>query len=98
MIDFILLLFINALAIVGIFLAFGKEMIFESVGIWVEKRVNYSLTYPFYNCPTCMASIHSIIPYWYFHDMTTDNLLMYIIYVPALSTVATWMAKMIEKE
>lgn len=98
MIDFILLLFINALAIVGIFLSFGKNMIFERVGIWIEKRVPEELTFPFYNCPTCMASIHSIIPYWYFHDMTTDNLLMYIIYVPALSTVATWMAKMIEKE
>ena len=98
MIDLLLLMLINALAIIGIYLSFGEGMIFRGLGLWIEKKIHYDLTKPLFNCPTCMASIHSIIPYLYFHDMTTDNLLMYIIYVPALSTVATWMAKMIEKE
>ena len=40
---------------------------------------------PIYSCIPCMASIHSILPFWLFHNLNTNNILLYIIYIFALS-------------
>lgn len=98
MMDILILLLINALAIVGIYLSFGQGMVFRSLGLWIEKRVSYNLTMPFFNCPTCMASVHSIIPFWYNNELNMDSLITYIIYVPALAALSTWMANKIVEE
>ncbi len=98
MIDILLLMIVNALAIIGIYLAFGKEMIFERVGLFIEKKVHYNFTKPFFNCPTCMASVHSVIPFWMTYEISEATILLYIIYVPALSALSTWMANKIVEE
>lgn len=98
MIDLILLLLFNACAIIGIHLAFGEDMIFERLGHWIESKIPYDLTKPLFNCPTCMASVHSILPYWLTHDFNTESLLWYLIYVPALAYVATRLGQLIDGE
>lgn len=96
MIDFVLLLLINALAIVGIYLATGEDMILSRPAMWLEYRLPEYWLKPVFGCPTCMASLHSILPYWLTHDLTTYNVLLYLIYVPALATVATIITKKAE--
>ena len=98
MIDILLLMIVNALAIIGIYLAFGEGMIFRRVGLWVEKNIHYDLTKPLFNCPTCMASIHSVIPFWMTYEISEDTILLYIIYIPALSALSTWLSKQIIEE
>jgi hypothetical protein len=98
MIDLILLMLINSLAIVGIYLSFGKEMIFFRLGLWVEKNIHYDLTKPLFNCPTCMASVHSVIPFWMTYELSYQTVLLYIIYVPALSAISTLVAKQLGEE
>lgn len=98
MIDLITLLLINALAIVGIYLSFGREMIFEGLGRWIEKHIPYKFTKPLFNCPTCMASVHSIFPYWLGCELDLHNFLSYLIYVPALAGLSTWLSNQIVKE
>lgn len=98
MMDILILLLINALAIIGIYLSFGQDMIFRKLGLWIEARINYNLTKSLFNCPTCMASIHSIIPFWYNNEVNMDSLITYIIYVPALAALSTWLANKIIEE
>lgn len=98
MIDILLLMVINALAIIGIYLSFGEGMIFRRLGLWIEKKVHYDLTKPLFNCPTCMASIHSIIPFWMTYEPCYQSAILYIIYIPALSSLSTWLSKQIIEE
>lgn len=98
MIDILLLLILNALAIIGIYLSFGEGMIFRSIGLWIEKKVHDDLTKPLFNCPTCMASIHSVIPFWMTYEPCFQSALLYIIYIPALSALATWLSNKIIEE
>lgn len=95
MIDYGMILLINALYIVGVYLAFGNDMILEPVGNWLEERIPYNLTKPLFNCPTCMASLHSWV-YWMFNDFTELSVVFYIIYIPALATVSTLIANKTE--
>ncbi len=92
MIDLLLLLLFNALYIVGVFIATGNDMILERPARWIERYVREPYTKPMFNCPACMASLHSIIPYWYYHDLTVETVIVYIIYVPALATLSTLIA------
>lgn len=98
MIDILLLMLLNALAIVGICLAFGNGMIFDRIGRWIESKVHYNLTMPLFNCPTCMASIHSVLPFWMTYEFGLNTLLLYIVYVPALSALSTWAYNQTVKE
>ena len=98
MIDILLLMLVNALAIIGIYLSFGEGMIFRRLGLWVEKNIHYDLTKPLFNCPTCMASIHSVIPFWMSYEISEATILLYIIYIPALSALSTWLSNKIIEE
>lgn len=84
------LLLINAFAIIGIYLACGDEMIFDKAARWIEMRIPYYWTKALFNCPTCMASVHSVFPYWLTHDLTWVNVGWYLVYIPALAGIATW--------
>ena len=95
MIDILLLMLVNALAIIGIYLSFGEGMIFRGLGLWIEKKIHYDLTKPLFNCPTCMASIHSVIPFWMTYEVSEATILLYIIYIPALSALSTWLSNKI---
>lgn len=98
MIDLLLLMLINALAIIGIYLSFGEGMIFRGLGLWIEKKIHYDLTKPLFNCPTCMASIHSILPYWCSYDFNAHNVVIYVFYVAGLSALSTFIANNSIKE
>lgn len=96
MIDFTLLLLINALAIIGIYLATGEDMILSRPAMWLEYRLPEFWLKPVFGCPTCMASLHSILPFWLTHDLTWQNGLWYLIYIPALATLATIITRKVE--
>ncbi len=118
---FLLLLIINAFAIVGFHLATGEGMILNFIRKLLEEKTEkaYAETYnppvfigmvvvprkipkritkPLYDCPTCMASLHSIYVYWgaYFllkhYQFDIELLTMicaYPVYILALSAMAT---------
>ena len=90
------LIILNALYIVGFHLATGEDMILNKPALWIEQRIPYWLTKPLFNCPTCMASVHSIVPYFYINDLTTQNLLIYPFYVCALAGLSTILARQTE--
>lgn len=92
----ITLLLFNALFIVGLHLATGEEMIFNKPALWIETKVPYWMTKPLFNCPTCMASVHSILPYWYCHELTLINAGAYVFYVFALAGLSTILARQTE--
>lgn len=92
----ITLLIINALYIVGLHLATGDEMIFSKPALWIETKVPYWVTKPLFNCPTCMASVHSIVPYWYMTEFSIDNAIIYVVYVFALAGLSTILARLTE--
>lgn len=97
MIDILLLMLFNALYIVGFYMACGNDMIFDRPARWIEMRIPYDLTKPLFNCPTCMATVHSILPFWLSYEISIETVLTYIIYVFALSTVSTLIVNKIEQ-
>lgn len=92
----ITLLIINSLYIVGLHLATGDEMIFSKPALWIETKIPYWMTKPLFNCTTCMASVHSIIPFWYMHDPNPLNCGYYVLYVFALAGLSTILARLTE--
>lgn len=98
MIDLLLLMVLNALVIVGFYLSTGNDMIFEKPARWIETKISYTLTKPLFNCPTCMASVHSILPFWLCHDFSYANMVTYLFYIPALSAVSTFFSNKITEE
>lgn len=58
MTNFLLLLPIASLVIVGIWNAFAPGMIFGWLADWLEKHVSEHFLKPVYSCPPCMASVH----------------------------------------
>lgn len=92
----ITLLLFNALYIVGFHLATGEEMILNKPALWIEQKIPYWMTKPLFNCPTCMASVHSIIPYWYGQSFTMEAVIVYIGYVCALAGLSTILARQTE--
>ena len=97
MIDLLLLMLFNAFLINGIYLSTGQDMVFERPARWIEGKVKYWVTKPLFNCPTCMASVHSILPYWYLHEFSQDSMVMYILYVPSLAFLSTYLNRLIEE-
>lgn len=93
MIDLIVLLVVNALYCVGVWLATGEDMILERPELWLSERVPEFWLKPVFGCPTCMASLHSILPFWLYSPFTVESVLLYIIYVPALATLNSLIAQ-----
>lgn len=56
---------------------------------WVRK--------PLYDCVSCMASIHSTYFYFYYYDITADNLIQYPLYILALSGVNILLSETIDR-
>lgn len=59
--------------------------IFGFIKKWGDLHIPYWLTKPLYNCPPCMASIHSTYVYWFFMPFELHSLYIYPIYILALS-------------
>lgn len=97
MIDLIILLLLNSLYIIGFHNAVDYELDKDKITV-IHKQVLWQFAYytdwlpqlikiPLYDCLKCMASLHSIIPYWVIgnYDFTLNNLFIYFFYIFALS-------------
>lgn len=98
MIELLLLMLFNSLYIVGVYLATGQDMVFERPARWIESKIPYWITKPLFNCPTCMASVHSILPFWMTYEVSKDTVMCYVLYVFALAATSTFMANKITGE
>lgn len=52
--------------------------------------MNYRISKPLGNCLTCMASVFSIIPYWFYYDWNFTNfgiLMLYPVYILMLAGI-----------
>jgi hypothetical protein len=84
MTDFIQVLFLNSLCILGFHISTNENMIFGKVADWLEDKLPIWLNKPLWACPYCMSSIHSTyiaIPYLLY---TEQSLWIYPIYITAL--------------
>lgn len=57
------------------------DKLFGNLPEWIKK--------PLYDCPTCMASVHSTYVYWYIYNGTEENWIRYLPYIFALSALNT---------
>lgn len=81
MTDFLLLLIVTSLWCIGVWNAFGPDMIFgkigelargtntESRGFKVNKALPSWVRKPLFDCPFCMASIHGFASCTIFHGL-----------------------------
>lgn len=72
----------------------GVKMILWKVKVWSDKYLGDYLSKPVYSCPTCMASLHGIIPFIFTYVIICGwNLLMIpvgLFYLGSLSERATY--------
>jgi hypothetical protein len=40
------------------------KMILWRVKKWCDKNLSVFMSKPVYSCPTCMASVHGVLPFW----------------------------------
>jgi hypothetical protein len=92
----LLIALFNALHIIGLHLSTGEGMINYWVHQATAKLPNW-LTKPLFDCPTCMASIHSTYFYWYFADLTWVALLAYPFYITAVAGISTLINSLINR-
>lgn len=60
---FSLVWYANAKAIIGFHRAAQEGMILEKVMLWSDKNLGQFWSKPVYACPTCMSSLHGILPF-----------------------------------
>ncbi len=106
MLQLVLLLFFNALFIIGLYAITQEGMIFhflrkpfiKPAASELEEE-EYHLPFlfkPFIGCPTCMASVHSTYFYWFFQEWSIQNLYVYPFYVIALAGLNALLHKYLE--
>lgn len=86
---------LNALAIIGLHLATGDEMILDKPARYLEVKLPYWMTKPLFNCPTCMASVWGTVYYIAFQP---SNILHYPVYILGLAAIATFMTSLLPKD
>lgn len=101
-IHFLLVLIVNSFAILGLHYAFsydyimdgGKEKIVDKNFLWfvsfyAKKIFGRHWSKPIATCVVCMASIWSLPIYTYAYgiDLTQDNIIRYLIYIPSLAGI-----------
>jgi len=100
----ILLLLFNSLLCIGInrasnYLTVDNCIIEDSKGsLWLLRYYSVKLLGDFWSkpvctCIRCMASVWSF-PFWLFIEFSTFNLIIYLLYIPALSAVNEWVDNM----
>ena len=55
---------------------------------YVLERIPYRLSKPLGNCLTCMASVYSFLPYWYFYRWDFGNFDVVVCYPFYILTLA----------
>lgn len=93
--DYLILLILNCLFCVGFHILTRHET-HEGVHHkqplwWIDQGVTFFLgdttAKPVCSCLVCMASLHSIAPFWTQHASTPTNALIYLSYVIALAGI-----------
>jgi hypothetical protein len=74
---------------------FVYKMFFWRIAFYGNKILGEFWSKPFYNCITCMASVHSVYVYWFFYDFSIHNALVYLLYIPMLAGINTIIANKI---
>ena len=60
-------------------------------------RIPYRLSKPLGNCATCMASVFSVLPYWFTYDHShPSSWLIYPFYILALAGLNSIFSKFVE--
>lgn len=92
------LLVVNGFSIVGFYLAAQEGMVLGFIRKYLDKYLSEKWRMPVYDCPTCMASLHSIYFYWGAYLLLTSfgyhiniyvALLVYPAYITALAAIST---------
>jgi len=92
------LMTLNGLSIVGLFLSMQEGMLLGFIRKYGDRVLSEKWRMPFYDCPTCMASVHSTYFYWGAYLLLTSfdyniniwvALLVYPAYITALAAMAT---------
>jgi len=63
--------------------AFQEEQIFDSIGIWLRRRIPEFWLKPLISCPICMCSIHGTA--WYLISQPNWSLSYWIMFIVAAS-------------
>jgi len=63
---FCIFMVLQSVFINGLKSTFGKEMIFEKVGIFLKSKLPIYLYKPLIGCVQCMSSVWGTITYWSF--------------------------------
>lgn len=92
-----LLLLFNAFAITGFAYATLPEMVLEKLRTWGEKHLPWYLQKPLYDCPGCMASLHSTYFYIPFAILVDYRLLLcYPVYILTLSGMSMLVFRLVD--
>jgi hypothetical protein len=93
MIDLILLLIVNCLSIIGIYTSTREGMLLDFIPKYIKV-----LKKPLYDCPPCMASIHSTYVFVPFVLSYGVSLWWYPVYVLALCGLNKIVITLIENQ
>lgn len=91
--DYLVLLVLNSLLCAGLYILTRHETVdgvyYKQPLWWIDagSRLWFgeTATKPVCACFVCMASLHSILPFWSQHAPTPTNALIYLTYVIALA-------------
>lgn len=89
--DQALLLLINAFLIIGFSLSTDENMLLHWVRRIGDKFIPEFWRKPIYDCPTCMASLHSIYPYFLINGFSRETVLFYPVYILSLAGLTTYL-------
>lgn len=70
----------NAKLIIGFNRAAQEDMILEKVKLWSDKNLGEFWSKPVYACPSCMPSLHGLIPFLITYSFMFDFSLMTFFY------------------
>ena len=89
-----IMLLANALIIRGLWRAMSGSIESPMLLTWLRLKIEFHLgtfwAKPLTSCPACMASFHGTWFYLLFMDWTLVNLVLLLLYIPALSTVTEY--------
>jgi len=93
MMSIFLLLIFNTLFIIGVWQATKPGNILGFINYY---DISEDLAKPLFKCPKCMASIHSILPFWIFAPFGWSSLLIYFFYIFALAGAVSAITNLID--